>query len=72
MKGLYLIRDKVAETNAPPFVAPNDLVAIRQFQNMKYPPEIPRGDFELRKIGDFDANSPIGEIISVLEEKKDE
>lgn len=73
MKRLYYIRDNKAESNAPPFLAPNDAVAVRQFTGMQYPKEIPRDDFDLYYLGEFDSVGIMGShMLNLGKADKDE
>lgn len=60
MKGLYSIKDVVAEEFGPVFEAVNNGVAIRNFSNVLKETKYPE-DYELYKLGNYDEST--GEII---------
>ena len=51
---IYTLYDTVAEECGPLFEAKNDKLALRIFQNMKFPPELNKKDFHLYKLGQCD------------------
>ena len=56
MPTIYAVFDKVAEEFGPPFVAKNDGIALRQFEDFRrerLPPHIV-GDFSLYRLADWD------------------
>lgn len=59
LRRLYLPYDKVAEESLPPFLANNDAVALRGFQQevVKQVPEILRGDYCLMCVATIDVVS---------------
>lgn len=57
---MYCIYDKIAKLGAPPFVAVNDNVALRQFQNlMRENPLVNSDDYLLFKFGSYDDSKPL-------------
>lgn len=62
---LYNVMDKVAEEYAPPFVAKNDAVALRQFNQMIKNLNV--NDYDLNFIGKYDTDT--GLITVSLPEK---
>lgn len=63
MKGLYSIKDVVADEFGPIYEAVNDGVAIRNFSKILQEVTYPE-DFELYKVGEFDVKT--GEIMPCM------
>lgn len=51
---VYSVRDKLAGEAGPPFIAVNDLVAMRQFKQMGIPESL-RNEYELLRVGYWDS-----------------
>lgn len=62
---MYNVKDKVSEEFAPPFVAKNDAVALRQFNNLIN--NLNPQDYSLYHIGQYDSDT--GLITVTLPEK---
>lgn len=70
MATVYSVFDKVAEEFGPPFVAKNDGIAQRQFQDFlatKVPGHI-HGDFSLYRLADWDNALAIQTVRTIPEE----
>lgn len=75
---IYTIYDEVAQEAGPPFLAKNDGVANRQYQELLLKNRLDRTEFTLHMIGEYDNQTMIIKpydkivILSVLTEEESE
>ena len=65
-QGMYAVWDKVALEFGPPFCAKNDDVAKRQYNHLVRSQELPVGEFELWRLGEYDTEKGITGSQSVV------
>lgn len=59
LHNVYVVYDKLAEEAGPPFIAVNDAVAARKYNDlMRDCPQSLRADYELQMIGYYDSKEP--------------